>query len=94
MSCITPFITEHMYQNLRNGISQDDQHLLQESIHFLQIPEYNDKLLNDSIEKIFERMQSAIENGRLIREKKNINLKTPLREVVLVDQDPLALKDF
>lgn len=94
MSCITPFITEHMYQNLRNGISQDDQHLLQESIHFLQIPEYNDKLLNDSIEKRFERMQSAIENGRLIREKKNINLKTPLREVVLVDQDPLALKDF
>ena len=30
-------------------------------------------------------MQSAIENGRLIREKKNINLKTQLREVVLVD---------
>jgi isoleucyl-tRNA synthetase len=50
--------------------------------------------LNYSIEKRFERMQSAIENGRLIREKKNINLKTPLREVVLVDQDPLALKDF
>ncbi len=68
--------------------------MLQESIHFLQIPEYNEKLLNDSIEKRFERMQSAIENGRLIREKKNINLKTPLREVVLVDQDPLALKDF
>jgi isoleucyl-tRNA synthetase len=51
----------------------------------LQIPEYNDKLLNESIEKRFERMQSAIENGRLIREKKNINLKTPLREVVLID---------
>jgi len=68
--------------------------LLQVSIHFLRIPEYNEKLLNDSIEKRFERMQSAIENGRLIREKKNINLKTPLREVVLVDQDPLALKDF
>ena len=68
--------------------------MLQESIHFLQIPEYNEKLLNYSIEKRFERMQSAIENGRLIREKKNINLKTPLREVVLVDQDPLALKDF
>ena len=47
MSCITPFITEHMYQNLRNGINQEDQHLLQESIHFLQIPEYNEKLLDD-----------------------------------------------
>ena len=35
MSCITPFITEHMYQNLRNGISEDDKELHQESIHFI-----------------------------------------------------------
>jgi len=27
MSSITPFITEHMYQNLKNGISEEDQHL-------------------------------------------------------------------
>ena len=39
-------------------------------------------------------MQSAIENGRLIRERKNISLKTPLASVTLIDQDPVALKDF
>jgi isoleucyl-tRNA synthetase len=35
MACITPFVTEHMYQNLRNGLSEDDAELNQPSIHFL-----------------------------------------------------------
>jgi len=35
MACITPFVTEHMYQNLRNGISDADAELNQPSIHFL-----------------------------------------------------------
>ena len=35
MACITPFLTEHIYQNLRNGLSEQDKDLLQESIHFL-----------------------------------------------------------
>lgn len=39
-------------------------------------------------------MQSAIENGRLIRDRKNLSLKTPLKSVTLVDNDPQALKDF
>lgn len=39
-------------------------------------------------------MRSAIENGRIIRDRKNISLKTPLSTVILVDQDQGALKDF
>jgi len=35
MASITPFITEHFYQNLRNGIDPKDKALHQESIHFL-----------------------------------------------------------
>lgn len=35
MACITPFITEHMYQNMRNGFSEEDADLNQDSIHFL-----------------------------------------------------------
>ena len=35
MSCITPFITEHMYQNLKNGLGEEDKELNQQSIHFL-----------------------------------------------------------
>jgi isoleucyl-tRNA synthetase len=39
-------------------------------------------------------MQSAIENGRLVRERKNINLKTPLSKMTLVDVDDKALLDL
>lgn len=39
-------------------------------------------------------MQSAIENGRLIRDRKNLSLKRPLKCVVLVDNDQEALEDF
>ena len=39
-------------------------------------------------------MQSAIETGRLIRDRKNISLKTPLNSITLIDQDLVALGDF
>jgi isoleucyl-tRNA synthetase len=39
-------------------------------------------------------MQSVIENGRLIRERKTISLKIPLQSVTLIDQDEEALKDL
>lgn len=39
-------------------------------------------------------MQSAIETGRLIRDRKKLSLKKPLRYVVLVDGDEQARKDF
>jgi isoleucyl-tRNA synthetase len=95
MSCITPFITEHMYQNLRNGISEKtDPQLAQESIHFLQIPDVDESMIDEAIEKRIQRMQSAIENGRIIRERKVIPVKTPLAKVVLVDADHEALKDL
>ena len=54
----------------------------------------NEKLLDEAIEQRVGRMQSAIENGRLIRDRKNISLKTPLASVTLIDMDPVALKDF
>ena len=94
MASITPFITEHFYQNLKNGIDANDKDLYAESIHFLQIPEINESLIDPLVEKRIARMQSAIENGRLIRDRKNLSLKTPLSSVTFVDNDPQALKDF
>ena len=50
MACITPFLTEFMYQNLRNGISEDYKDLKADSIHFLSIPEFHQNLVNEAIE--------------------------------------------
>ena len=38
MACVTPFITDYIYQNLRNGIPENDTNYYAESIHFLSIP--------------------------------------------------------
>jgi isoleucyl-tRNA synthetase len=94
MSCITPFLSEYIYQNLKNGISQGDKNYFADSIHFLQIPQYEDKLLNERIEKMVERMQSAIEIGRKIRDQKNKSIKTPLSKVTIVHSDKQAGEDL
>ena len=94
MSCITPFLTEYIYQNLRNGIHKDNKQYYADSIHFLSIPEYKESLLNEKIEKMISRMQSAIEIGRKIRDTKNISLKTPLSKVIIVEADHDAIADL
>jgi len=94
MSCITPFLAEYIFQNLKNGISKEDKHYYAESIHFLSIPEYQESLLNDKIEQMVQRMQAAIEIGRKIRDNKNISLKTPLSKVIVVQSDKQAQEDL
>lgn len=58
------------------------------------MPTYNEALLDEKVELRFKRMQSAIENGRLIRDRKNLSLKKPLKCVIMVDNDVEALQDF
>jgi hypothetical protein len=41
---------------MRNGISKDDKALFAESVHFLSIPEYQESLLNEKIEKMVKKM--------------------------------------
>ena len=85
MGCLTPFLSEHIYQNLRNGIDTNDKDLYQESVHFLQIPNADESLMDPVIERKFSRMQSVIRLGRLIRERNTIKANTPLSKVTVVD---------
>lgn len=49
MSSICPFLSEHIYMNMRNGIDQSSP-LYQESIHLMTIPEYKEELLNERVQ--------------------------------------------
>jgi isoleucyl-tRNA synthetase len=40
MAPITPFMSEYLYQNLRNGLAVDDPNN-KESIHFTDLPNYS-----------------------------------------------------
>ena len=93
MAPITPFISEYLYQNLRNGLREGDPRNM-DSIHFTDVPEYSDDLIDEDIEATVERMQSAIEVGRLIRSHEIISMKYPLARVRLVDADQEVLAGY
>jgi len=84
MSCITPFLSEHIYQNMKNGVSKDNKQYYADSIHFLSIPEFDENLISEEIEKMIQRMQSTIEIGRKIRDNNNESIKHPLNTVIIV----------
>lgn len=65
-----------------------------DSIHFTQMPNYDNKLINEKIEETVKRMQNAIETGRLIRDKTMISMKYPLLRVCLIDADKEVLEGF
>ncbi|XP_062923638.1 isoleucine--tRNA ligase, cytoplasmic [Mobula hypostoma] len=95
MAPFTPFITELMYQNLRHlidpsSVENKDTH----SIHYLMLPQVRDSIIDKRIEAAVAQMQSVIELGRVIRDRKTLPVKYPLKEVVVIHQDADALKDI
>lgn len=93
LSPFIPFITEFIYQNLRNGLPEKSP-LLEQSIHFLRIPEYDEKLLDDKIELIMQNMISVIELGRKLRENKKILLKKPVAKLTIINYDKAFLENL
>ena len=92
LSPFIPFITEFIYQNLRNGLKEGP--LLEKSIHFLRIPEYDEKLLDDNIERIMNNMISVIDLGRKLREKEKISLKKPIAKLIVINYDQTFLDNL
>uniref|UniRef100_A0A8I3XF31 isoleucine--tRNA ligase n=1 Tax=Callithrix jacchus TaxID=9483 RepID=A0A8I3XF31_CALJA len=95
MAPYIPFLTELMYQNLKvliDPVSVQDKDTL--SIHYLMLPRVREELIDKKIESAISRMQSVIELGRVIRDRKTIPIKYPLKEIVVIHQDPEALKDI
>ncbi|XP_031424331.1 isoleucine--tRNA ligase, cytoplasmic [Clupea harengus] len=95
MAPFTPFITEIMYQNLRHLIDPSSvEEKDNSSIHYLMLPQVRESLIDKRIESAVSQMQSVIELGRVIRDRRTMPVKYPLKEVVVIHQDPEALQDI
>lgn len=79
MAPFTPFLTELMYQNLRLLTTRNER-----SVHHVMMPQPRQALIDEGIERSVSRMQSVIELGRVIRDRKTIPIKYPLPEVVAI----------
>lgn len=89
MAPFAPFLSETMYQYLKQltGSPAD-------SIHYLMLPQANLDLIHVDIERAVSRMQSVIELGRVVRDRKTIPVKYPLPEVIVVHREAQYLEDI
>ena len=94
MSSFTPFITENLYQGLRKFLpSEVEAGVDYRSVHFLPFPEVRQDCLDPVIQRRFSALQSVIELVRAMREKKNLPLRVPLKELTVFHSDKQFLDD-
>ena len=92
MAPFIPFLTDYMYQNLKH-LLENMTFLGNRSVHFLSLPQPRTELIDESIETAVSRMQTVIEMGRLVRDRKALPIKYPLYEIIVIHTDPECLKD-
>ena len=85
-------MSEITYQNLKKLLPPTKEDT--RSVHFLLFPESKKEYFDDDIERMVGRMQSVIELGRVIRDQKTIALKTPCKELIIINSDPQYHEDI
>ncbi|GMM36014.1 isoleucine--tRNA ligase [Saccharomycopsis crataegensis] len=97
MAPFAPFLADNIYLQLKpffpaaylSNLSEDTR-----SVHFLSYPVVDRSKFDAKIEQAVSRMQKVIELGRVIRDKKAISLKNPLKTLVILHSDPEYLEDI
>ncbi len=81
MAPFTPFLTESLYQVLREGLPPS---LQRDSVHFLRIPQPRPAQIDRPLEARCQVMLGILEAARFLREKSKINMKHPVMALRLV----------
>lgn len=90
MAPFTPFLAENLYQRMKVYLGAESE----QSLHFGSFPSVQEHLRDAHMERAFGRLQEVVERVRVLREQANINLKTPLRELLVVSTDKQVLADL
>ncbi len=77
-SIISPFITEMIYQNLR-----EEYKLKEDSIHLYEWPKADAKFIDLDLERDMNIAQTIIQAGANIREQLKISVRWPIKEAVI-----------
>ncbi|VDP10601.1 unnamed protein product [Heligmosomoides polygyrus] len=89
MSPFTPFFCEYVWKNLRKVTSATE-----ESVHFTMLPTPDDSLIDTTVERRVQAMRDCIDLVRVLRERKAIPVKYPLKEMIVVNRDGQVLEDL
>jgi isoleucyl-tRNA synthetase len=88
MAPFAPFFAEYTYQNLK---TMAPPALVADSVHFLMLPEIDTAAVDQSFEEAVRHMQSVILRGRVGREHREVALKQPLKNALVVHRDQSVL---
>ena len=89
---LTPFISELLYQNLSRALPDSDARKAA-SVHFVMIPQADVAALAPAIQRQVVCMQTVVELGRQLRERRKVGLKTPVKAIKISSADPQVLDD-
>lgn len=78
MAPIIPFVTEHLWQQLRHA-----NLVTEESIHLASWPKVDKKKIDTELEKEFASAMAIIEKGLAERDREKIGLRWPLSKAVV-----------
>lgn len=92
MAPFSPFLSEHIYQELLKFDSKSDQAPL--SVHLCEYPVAQESLINKDLEDAVGRMQQIILLGRQKRNMAQVKVKTPLATLTIVHKDEKLLKEI
>ena len=84
---IAPFIMEAMYQNLKEEFD-----LNEESIHHCSWPEFDPKKVDLDLEDEIDIAKQVIQQGLNLREKAQLGLRWPLKELAVASRDKTTIK--
>ncbi|MBT5022973.1 isoleucine--tRNA ligase [Candidatus Woesearchaeota archaeon] len=82
-STVAPFVCEKIYQNLKTEFG-----LEQESVHMLEWPDADEKLIDSLLEEEFEIAKSTIQAILNTRERASLGVRWPIKEVIIESTKP------
>ncbi|XP_053951274.1 isoleucine--tRNA ligase, cytoplasmic [Anastrepha ludens] len=87
----TPFLSEYIYQRILPFDPNSATFAGTTSVHHQLMPQVNSKSIRLDIEKSVSLMQTVIELGRVMRDRRTMPLKCPLSEIIVIHSDPHSL---
>jgi len=73
-----PFISEEIYKNLTGSLGKGE-----ESVHLESYPEVNESLIDEDLSFKMDTARRVVNLGRAIRNKVNIKVRQPIKEVLV-----------
>lgn len=93
MAPFTPYLTEYIFQRLvlfqpAGSLEHAD------SVHYQMMPVSQKKFIRSDIERSVALMQSVVELGRIMRDRRTLPVKYPVSEIIVIHKDENTLKEI